>query len=147
MSTLQQPSRPILTIRGSSFVAPICLIGVLALPFVFVWAAAQPFFSFSSFITPFAVPLIALVQMSIMTRARFYADHCQVQRQSVPYANIVSVERGRFVLTIRYHRLEDGYDAKLRRIKLPWIEMREDDRQKCLEILRTKLPAEAVVNL
>ncbi|MGN6083269.1 hypothetical protein [Trinickia sp.] len=56
---------------------------------------AQPFFSFSSVIAPFAVPLIALVQMSTMNRVRFYADHCQVQRSSVPYANIVRVDRGR----------------------------------------------------
>lgn len=146
MSTLQQPSQPILTIRGSRFTAPAFFFSLIAILISFIWSAARPFFSFSSFIAPFAVPLIALVQMSTMTRARFYADHCQVQRSSVPYANIVSVERGRFALTIRYRRLEDGY-GKLRRIKLPWIEMRHDDQQKCLEILRTNLPTAAVLNV
>lgn len=147
MSTLQRPSPPILTIRGSRFTAPAFFFSLIAILIVFIWSAAQPFFSFSSFIAPFAVPLIALVQMGTMTRARFYADHCQVQRSSVQYANIVRVDRGRFALTIRYRRVEDGYDAKLRRIKLPWIEMRQDDRQKCLEILRTKLPAAAPLNV
>lgn len=82
-----------------------------------------------------------------MTRATFFDDYCQAQRNSIAYRNIARVDRGRFLLTILYRRSDSADGAKLRRTKLLWIEMRLDDQQKCLEILRKQLPATAVSTL
>jgi len=126
---------------------PAFIVTVIAIVVTFGWCAQNPFFSFSSFIMPFVVPLAGLTRLCVMTRATFFDDYCQVQRTSIAYRNIVRVERGRFLLTILYRRSNDEHGAKPRRAKLPWIEMRADDQQKCLEILRKHLPATAVSSL
>lgn len=147
MNTLSQTSQPELTVRGSRFAMPAFVVTVIAILGTLVWCAQNPFFSFSSFIMPFIVPLGGLTRLSVMTRATFFDDYCQVQRISIAYRNIIRVERGRFLLTILYRRSDDEHGAKPRRAKLPWIEMRPDDQQKCLEILLKNLPATAVSGL
>ena len=147
MNTLSQTSQPALTVRGSRFAMPAFILTVIAILVTLVWCAQNPFFSFGSFMMPFVVPLAGLTRLCVMTRATFFDDYCQTQRTSIAYRDIVRVERGRFLLTILYRRSDDVHGAKLRRARLPWIEMRPDDQQKCLDILRKNLPATTASSL
>lgn len=150
MSTLPQTSQqsPLLTVRGSRFAMPALVATLIAIAITFVWAVqSNPFFSFGSFIMPFVIPLGALIRFSMTTRATFFEEHVEVLRTRVFYRDIVRVDRGRFTLTILYRRHNDAPNAKPRRVKLPFAEMRSDDQQQCLAILRTYAPAETVSGL
>ncbi|PMS13142.1 hypothetical protein C0Z17_04895 [Trinickia caryophylli] len=127
---------------------PAFVLTLVAIPVTFVWAVqSNPFFSFSSFILPFVVPLGALIRLSMTTRAKFFEEHFEVQHTQVFYRDIIRADRGRFTLTIRYRRHNDAPNAKPRRIKLPFAEMRSTEQQQCLAILRTHATAETVSGL
>lgn len=147
MSSLPQTIQPELIVRGSRFAMPLLVVVMLIIAVCyFVFAQSDPFLSFGDIFMLFVAPFGALISMNFMTRAIFFDDRCQVSRTVIHYQNIVSVERGRFLLTIRYYRPNDSR-AKPRNAKLSFYEMRRAEQEKCLDILRTRLPAKAVSSL
>lgn len=141
MNDLTQQSGPELIVRGSRFALPTLVFALVAIGGGFVWAVnADPFFSFTSFIMPFIGALGGLGYMFVMTRAVFFDDSFKVQRISVPYRDVVEVTRGTFSLVVRYRVATRSGETRMRKVKLPFVEMRIDDRKKCLEILRRHAP-------
>lgn len=147
MNSLPQSTRPELIVRGSRFAMSSLVVVMLVIVACYVFfAQSNPFLGFGDVFMLFAVPLVALISMSFTTRAVFFDDRCRVSRTVIFYQNIVSVNRGRFLLTIRYNRPNEAR-AKPRRAKLSFYEMRRSEQEKCLEILRTHLPGAAVSSL
>lgn len=147
MNSLPQSTQPELIVRGSRFAMPFLVVVMLVIAACYVFfAQSNPFLGFGDVFMLFAVPLVALISMNFTTRAVFFDDRCRVSRTVIFYQNIVSVNRGRFLLTIRYNRPNEAR-AKPRRAKLSFYEMRRSEQEKCLEILRTHLPGAAVSNL
>ncbi|WP_128844600.1 hypothetical protein [Burkholderia catarinensis] len=127
--------------RGSRFALPMLLFAVIAIGGGFLWAVqSDPFFSFSAFIMPFVGALGALGYMFVMTRATFFDDDFKVQRISVRYRDVVEIKRGPFSLIVLYQIKTGSGAIKTRKVKLPFLEMREDDRKRCLEIFRQRVP-------
>lgn len=147
MNSLPQTNQPVLIVRGSRFVMPFLVVVMLVIVVCYLlFAQSNPFFGFGDVFMLFAVPLVALISMNFTTRAVFFDDRCRVGRTVIFYQNIVSVNRGRFLLTIRYNRPNEAR-AKPRRAQLSFYEMRRSEQEKCLEIFRTHLPDAAVSDL
>lgn len=141
MNDLAQQSEPELIVRGSRFALPMLVFALVVIGGGCIWAAsADPFFSFTTFIMPFIGALGGLGYMFVMTRAVFFADTFKVQRISVPYRDVVEVTRGPFSLIVLYRVATRSGGSKVRKVRLPFVEMRVDDRKKCLEILRRHAP-------
>ncbi|MDR0246291.1 MAG: hypothetical protein LBJ65_32255 [Burkholderia sp.] len=141
MNDLTQSSEPELIVRGSRFALPTLVFALIVIGGGFIWAASSnPFFSFTSFIMPFVGALGGLAYLFVMTRAVFLDDGFKVQRISVPYRDVVEVTRGPFSLVVLYRVATRSGAGKVRKVKLPFAEMRIDDRKKCLEILRRHAP-------
>ncbi|MGF7001497.1 hypothetical protein, partial [Paraburkholderia sp. GAS32] len=105
MNSLPQTSQPALIVRGSRFAMPFLVVVMLVIAACYVFfAQSNPFLGFGDVFMLFVVPLGALISMNFTTRAVFFDDRCRVSRTVIFYQNIVSVNRGRFLLTIRYNR-------------------------------------------
>jgi hypothetical protein len=141
MNQSAQPLQPEFVVRGSRFALPALLFVVVAVGGTFIWAVqSDPFFDFATFITPFLGALIALGYMFVVTRATFFDDYFKVQRVSVPYRDVVEIRRGTFVLIVVYQLRTGSGGIRTRKVKLPFLEMRADDRKKCLDIFRQRTP-------
>ncbi|NTZ09049.1 hypothetical protein [Burkholderia metallica] len=120
---------------------PTLVFAVIAIGGSFLWAVqADPFFSFGAFIMPFVGALGALGYMFVMTRATFSDEYFKVQRISVCYRDVVEITRGTFSLIVMYQVKTGSGAIRTRKVKLPFLEMREDDRKRCLEIFRQRAP-------
>jgi len=58
----------------------------------------------------------------------------------VPYRDVVEIRRGTFALIVLYQLRTGSGGIKTRTVKLPFLEMRADDRKKCLDIFRQRTP-------
>ncbi|WP_211616334.1 hypothetical protein [Paraburkholderia haematera] len=147
MNSLPQTSQPALIARGSRFAMPFLVVTMLVIAACYVFfAQSNPFFEFGDFFMLFVAPLVALISMNFTTRAVFFDERSRVGRSEIFYQNIVSVNRGRLLLTIRCNRPNE-VRAKPPHAKLSFYEMRRSEQEKCLEILRTHLSGAAVSNL
>ncbi|MCX4175571.1 MULTISPECIES: hypothetical protein [Paraburkholderia] len=146
MNSLPQTIEPELIVRGSRFAMPaVGIIFLIIAGSYIIFAQSNPFMSFGDVFMVFLAPLAALVSMNFTTRAVFYIDRCKVGRTTISYENIAFVNRGRFLLVIRYNRPNEARTSP-RRAALSFYEMRRHEQEKCLDILHSRLTEKAVLN-
>ncbi|WP_114811533.1 hypothetical protein [Paraburkholderia kururiensis] len=134
--------------QGNRFVIPtLVILWVVIFPAI-MYFLSGPFsgLDFSDIWKIFIFPTIMLVWLIFRTRARFYDDFCQIEKSVIHYQNIISLKRGWLTLLICYTRPDDAR-SKPRKARLSLYEMPRADQQRCLEILRTHLPATATADI
>lgn len=135
-------------VRGSRFAIPaLVIVWVVLLPVV-LYCFSGPYsgLDFSDLWRIFILPTLVLVWLIFKTRARFYAEVFQVEKFVIHYANVVGIKRGWFLLSIRYKRPDDTR-KRPRVAKLSLYEMSRADRKRRLEIIRSRIPAGATVDI